>query len=123
MSDVMRQRLRNTVEQRDNINKSKLLKDSKQQLRKIIETKMKTTMIGALAKFEAFFGKQWGHGLDEKDCDEKQLAWYNVWQQCRDEILNNGNAQLRGILAELDLYSIKWEGYKAEFSKPNLNRS
>ncbi len=106
----MRERLRKVAEyngtayNKDDFNK---MKSAKEVLRKNIEKKIRTTMIGALSKMESFFGKDWGHGLVEEECSDDQLDKYDLWQQCRDEILNLGNSQIRAATSELDLYDIR----------------
>lgn len=113
--DDMRKQLENTVQQRDVGSKASRLNKSKDELRRMVNKKIDTTMIGGIAKIEAFFGYLWGHELDEKDCTDAQNDFYEIWQQCRDEILNNGNAQKRAINHELDLFEVNWTGYKTNF--------
>lgn len=60
-----------------------------------IETRIKTTMIGSLAKFEQHFGNLW-----EED-NNKRLEYEKLWDQARNAILNNGNHQIRLALDEL----------------------
>ena len=111
----IRQRLTTAVKQRDNYYKESRGKSSKEELRRLLNKYIDTTMIGAIAKMEAYFGKDWGHGLKEEECTNEQLDLYDVWQQCRDEILNNGNAQKRAMNHELDLFDVQWSGYKKNF--------
>jgi hypothetical protein len=63
-----------------------------------IETRIKTTMIGSLARFEESFDHLW-----EEDT-EKAAMYYNLWEQTRNNILNNGNNQLRAAIDELSDY-------------------
>ena len=98
----------------DNNSRKNNLK-AKERLRKIVETKLRTTMIGEIAKVEQFLGKIWGYGLNEEQCTNSQLDWYEVWQQCRNEMLNIGNSQIRALLSELDLYNVEWKGYQTNF--------
>lgn len=86
---------------------------SRRRLLRILQKKLRTSFIGALAKFETHFGRLWGHGLDESECTPEQLAWREVWEQARTEVLNNGNGQLRAVEAELPLYTVVWDGYQA----------
>ena len=116
-NEIMRGRLQKASNQIGVENKERLKKTSKDRLRKVIETKLRNTMIGEIAKVEHFLGKDWGHGLEEKDCSDDQLDKYEVWQQCRDEMLNLGNSQIRAALAELDLYEVEWKGYQTNFRK------
>ena len=63
---------------------------------KDVETRIKTTMIGSLAKFEEYFGHLW-----EED-NKNRLEYENLWEQTRTSILNNGNNQIRLALDELE---------------------
>lgn len=60
-----------------------------------IETKFKTTMIGALARFEESFGHLW----EEEGPDQDEYA--DLWEYTRNSILNNGNKQMRAALNDL----------------------
>lgn len=87
--------------------------DSANRLMKIIETKLRTSFIGALAQFEELIGKElWGHGKNLNDCDEDEVYWRKLYQQIRTNVLNNGNAQLRALQSEITHYEIKWERYQ-----------
>lgn len=88
---------------------------SKSMLKKHVETKFKTTMIGALSKFEELFGSLWGHGLREEELSEQQLQFRDSWQLARTEILNNGNNQLRAAQSEIDQYTIRFNKNEYNF--------
>lgn len=65
-------------------------------LRYYIEKRMQTIMIGALSRFEENFGHLWGHFLDEEvPLTTEQLAFADDWERTRNQILNQGNAQIR----------------------------
>lgn len=83
-------------------------------LKRIAATKFKTTMIFPLSILEISFGSYWGQGLPEDQLTPEQLMNRKKWNECRNNILNMGNNQLRGFLNELDQYSILWEGYKTD---------
>ncbi len=65
--------------------------NDKQQLLYDLDKRFKTTMIGSIANFEKGFSHLWEN---EKDEDRKKY-YYELWQDVRDEILNNGNHQAR----------------------------
>ena len=67
----------------------------KDQLMYDMEKRLKTTMIGAIAKFEESFGYLW-----EEESD-KRLIYDSLWEQTRNNILNHGNHQIRLALKEL----------------------
>lgn len=87
--------------------------DSKKRLQRILERKLKTSFIGALSKFEAVFGRLWGHGKDRADLTESEIRFRSLWELARTEVLNNGNNQIRAVQQELDLYTINFDGYQA----------
>lgn len=60
--------------------------------------KFQTTMIGSLAKFEKAFGYLW---LQDNSNREK---FEEIWDNTRNEILNNGNKQSRAAINELKEY-------------------
>lgn len=76
---------------------------NKQEIIKSIEKRIQTTMIGALAKFEENFGHLWN---TQEDSEEAEKYW-DIWEHTRNQILNNGNNQLRSALDDLGdfLYS------------------
>jgi hypothetical protein len=85
---------------------------------KIILTKrFQTTMIGALFEFEKAFGYLWGHTKEEKDLTDNELDFLDKWDDVRNQILNNGNNQLRKAISDLN-HSVK---YKYKFNNKNMN--
>jgi hypothetical protein len=74
------------------------MNDYKEQLLTNIEKRFKTTMIGALARFEESFGYLW------EDDSEKRIMFEKIWDETRNSILNNGNNQLRAAIDELSDY-------------------
>lgn len=67
----------------------------------ILTKRFQTTMIGALFEFEKMFGYLWGHDKDEKDLTDKELDFLDRWDMVRNQILNNGNNQLRKAIVDL----------------------
>ncbi len=116
-NEIMKERLKKLNQEVYYNSKDKLKKESKEKLSKEVQKKLTTIMIGALDKYETFMGHKWGHGLNEDDCSDEQLDTYDIWQQCRHEIMDLGNKQIRAILSELDLYEIEWKGYKRLYKK------
>jgi hypothetical protein len=88
----------------------KFLDDSKKRLETIISTKMRTAFIGALDTFEKAFGHLWGYNRDgELTAEQERMS--EVWANARNDILNNGNNQLRAIKAELANNTVSWNRY------------
>lgn len=63
--------------------------DTDKELMAILEKRMKTIMIGSLARFEENFDYLWEE--DGKLTDK----FYDLWQKTREEILDYGNNQIR----------------------------
>ena len=85
--------------------------NSKKRLSKIIETKLKTSFIGALSHFEENVGLLWGHGADSELTEEQEFM-KEVWEKTRTSVLNNGNNQIRACKFEIDQYQIHWNRYQ-----------
>lgn len=84
----------------------------KKRLFRIVGKKVTTSFVGALARFEDFFGRLWGHGRPEQELSENERRWRELWRECRTEILNNGNNQVRALEAELAMHGVEWERYR-----------
>lgn len=97
------------------MDRDKYQPEMKKRLKKIIGKKFDTTMIYPLSQIEAAFGELWGLGKDEEDLTPEEKTMKKKWQECRNNILNNGNHQKRNAFAELDMHKVTWEGYKYEF--------
>lgn len=91
---------------------------SRQRLMRILQKKFKTSFIGALAQFEKRFGHLWGHGKQESECSPNELLAREAWEQCRTDVLNNGNHQLRAVEQELSQYDVTWQRYQATMTPP-----
>jgi ATP-dependent DNA ligase len=90
-------------------------KKSKSKLSDNIKKKIETTMIGSLSSVEKYFGFLW----ENENISEEQRAKYKeIYNEMRSEILDKGNHQLRNVDAELSNYSIKFDGYRYQFSIP-----
>jgi len=100
-------------EQTKKYNDEKYRESSKKRLMKNVERKFKTTMIGAPASFEKYFGDLWGH--DEGELSDEQIKMKQFWEQARTEILNNGNSQLRIAQEEIAQYTMTWNRYHIDF--------
>lgn len=79
---------------------------SKKKLMGSVKTKIKTTMIGAIAEFEKSFGHFWGIGQDEASLTPEQLKLRDEWNKVRTKILNVGNNQIRNSEEEISQYEL-----------------
>lgn len=97
----------------------KLKESSMARLRRLVETKVRTAFIGALAAFEEEVGRElWGHGRPERACTPEQLVWREVWHsRVRPRVLNNGNGQVRALQAELSLHEVLYVGYRMAWTE------
>lgn len=92
-------------------NEEKYKANSKNKLIKRLSKGFNTTMIGALDTLEKNFGYLWGHEKDDDELTENELVLGEVWQDIRNEILDNGHNQKNLVIDELECYSIRYEGY------------
>lgn len=86
--------------------------------KKILIKRFQTTMIGALFEFEKTFGYLWGHDKNENELTDKEIDFLDRWDFTRNQILNNGNHQLRKAITDLDKHSgnmtYKYNFYRKE---------
>jgi hypothetical protein len=68
----------------------------------ILTKRFQTTMIGSLFEFEKAFGYLWGQDKDERDLTEEELDFLDKWDFVRNQILNNGNNQLRKAISDIE---------------------
>ena len=111
--------LKRQAEKLKEARQQKYLDECRQRLSNIAEKKMKTTFIGALDAIERMFGDIWGADIDEKDRNKEEKENFELWQDLRTEILNNGNTQLRGLLNEISQHVVEWKRYNATFTITN----
>lgn len=109
MEDLTFSQLKQLHKKQKEAREEKYLNESKKRLEKISTTKVTTVFIGALDVFEKTFGFLWG-SEDGPQTDE-QDQWYELWQKARTQILDNGNAQLRALLNEIENHTISWKKY------------
>lgn len=88
--------------------RQKFLEECRKRLDKIISKKMQTTFIGALDSFEKYFGFLWGSEKDERDLTKEERRFDEIWEECRNDILNKGNFQLRAVQNELAQNTVQW---------------
>ena len=68
----------------------------------ILTKRFQTTMIGSLFAFEKTFGYLWGQDKNENELTQQEIDFWDKWDLVRNEILNNGNSQLRKAISDLD---------------------
>jgi hypothetical protein len=83
----------------------------------VLTKRFQTTMIGALFEFEQNFGYLWGLDKDERDLTDQQEKFRSLWEDTRNEILNNGNNQLRKCLSDLEKLDTNNIKYNYNFKK------
>ncbi len=95
------------------MNQESMKEKYKERLKKIIGKKIETTMIFPLSQFEAAFGELWGDKLPEDKLTDQQRSMRAKWNQCRENILNQGNAQKRNANAEIEMHDVTWKRYES----------
>ena len=92
----------------------KISQSSRKRLKEIVEKRIRTTMIGALAELErSSFGKLFGY--DKTNLTEEERKWKIIWDEIRTNILNQGNNQLREAVRDLEQFEAKFKPYRTEF--------
>jgi len=86
---------------------------NKNRFKNICKKKFQTSFIFPIAEFEEEFGKElWGLGIKDEELTNEQKLNKIKWDRLRKSVLDKGNGQLRAFLAEIELYSIEYQGYK-----------
>jgi hypothetical protein len=88
---------------------------SREKLARIIKKKFETCFIGSINSVEDVLGELWGRDLDRSQRTSEQVRMLKIWLQLRSEILDKGNAQLRGAIKELEDYDIDYRGKRTTF--------
>lgn len=84
----------------------------------ILTKRFQTTMIGALFEFEKAFGYLWGQFKpDNEQLTAQEEHFQEKWDEVRNQILNNGNSQLRKALSDLDKLNTQAPKYHYKFYK------
>jgi hypothetical protein len=78
----------------------------------LLTKRFQTTMIGALYEFEKAFGYLWGQNKNPDFLTENEEDFRDRWEAVRNQILNNGNSQLRKCLIDLDRLNTNQYHYK-----------
>ena len=91
---------------------------SRERLKKILEGKMRTVMIGAIASVEECFST-WLKLKGRRTEDEQDF--FEAFQDCRSEILDKGNAQIRNLDEEMKQYVMDWKRYNYKISQAERN--
>lgn len=86
--------------------------DSRRQLLAVVKKKVTTSFIGALSRIEQRFGHLWGHGKGESQCTPDEWTWRLVWEALRQDVLTNGNNQVRAVEKEFDQYEVRWHRFQ-----------
>lgn len=68
-------------------------------IKRSIETRLKTVMIGTLSRFEEGFGYLWNNG--DPPNNKSEAFFLNLWEEIRTDILDHGNNQIRIALEDL----------------------
>lgn len=92
-------------------------------INRILAKRFQTTMIGSLFEFEKTFGYLWGHNKDEtRNLTQAEESFRDAWEFTRDNILNNGNKQLRQALLDIESLSGNVQ-YSYQFYVPKQEKT
>ncbi len=95
--------------------KTEYNQSSKDRLKKIASSKIRTTMIGDLDTIEKTFGFLWGLDEDGHDTGEtlspEQQHMKDLYERVRSRVLDNGNTQIRNLDTEMEQYDITWNRF------------
>jgi hypothetical protein len=106
-------KLRQQHDQNKARNEAKFKELSKKRLLNSIITKMRTIMIGSLARFESEMGHLWGVGK-RTPLSPEEAKMAAIWQKIRTEILDLGNNNMRAAEQEIAQYTMSWERNKTD---------
>lgn len=89
---------------------------SNERLSKIIEEKIRTTMIGSLSAIEEGFGFLWNNGqpLEDKEAEEERQELEEIFREIRSKILGVGNDRIRTMKDELSRHTVVWDRYQLQ---------
>lgn len=94
---------------------AKYMATSKSRLKKNTETKIKTTMIGAISAIEKQFGFLFGYdenGMDKgEELNDEEQFMLEKFKELRANILELGNKQISNACQEIDQYDVTWNRF------------
>lgn len=73
-----------------------------EEIKDLLKKRFQTTMIGAIFEFEKTFGYLWGQDKNPDFLTEIEEDFRDRWENVRNQILNNGNNQLRKCLIDIN---------------------
>lgn len=94
---------------------------SRKRFSTIAEKKMETCFIGIISLFEESFGTLWGHKIKEKT--DRQIKNKQIWDECRQKILDHANKQKRALQKEIDEYDFYWKRYTIQTNNMNTEET
>ena len=94
---------------------------SKERLKKNIAAKIRTVMIGNLARLESRFGHLWGQGKPSVSLSDREITMQAIKEDLRTDILNHGNNLLRAAMSEIDQYHVEWVRHQYHISLEDNN--
>ena len=98
----------------------------KNELKRRMQSRVRTTMIAALAAIEnSEIGKLWGqhkmnkNGVYKQDPTEEEEDWLDVWADVRTIILDKGQDQIKKLNSDIQDYRVAGYKYKIKFEEDN----
>lgn len=90
-------------------------------LLRLLKKKITTIFIGDIFSIENKFGYLWGKNKKIEELTEDEKKYRNLWNELRVEILDRGNKIFRSIEQEINIYEIKFLGYRITMTKEKGN--
>lgn len=113
----MKRQLDNFVKLKKEYENKVHMENSKIRMKNVSCGKIRTTMIGALAAMEKYFGNYWGQGKPINELGPEELKNYKLKEQMRKEIFDLGNKNIRSFEMELEQYQINWNKFNITFER------
>lgn len=88
-----------------------------EEIKELLKKRFQTTMIGAIFEFEKTFGYLWGQDKNPDFLSEIEEDFRDRWEVVRNQILNNGNNQLRKCLIDIENINTDDTKYHYRFYK------
>lgn len=88
-----------------------------EEIKELLKKRFQTTMIGAIFEFEKTFGYLWGQDKNPDFLSEMEEDFRDRWEVVRNQILNNGNNQLRKCLIDIENINTDDKKYHYRFYK------
>lgn len=91
-------------------------------LKQIIAKRLQTSFIFSISELERIFGHLWRHEADDENFSEQEEFYYNLYQEFRKSVLDNGNKQIRNTCKDIDGYEVSFKRINFPVQNKDLGR-